>query len=155
MKKNKINKDIIIKTSIILISILTIIMLEQIIKYNMIGKEFFIFKYVENYGIAFSLLENNYILVISTIIMIFIFSFILIKKHNNKIYVISIIMIISGSISNLIDRIIRGYVIDYIKIDIIDFPVFNIADILIVIGIFILFVISIIEIIKIDNQPKG
>ena len=48
--------------------------------------------------------------------------------------------ILAGSIGNGIDRILNGYVIDFIKIKSIDFPVFNIADIVINIGVLILMI---------------
>ncbi len=129
MKKNT-------KLLIILSSIFIIVMLEQILKNIMIGKEFLIFKYVENYGIAFSLWQNNLILLITSLVIIIIFAIIMYVNRKSSTYIVSGTFIISGSISNLIDRIFRGYVIDYINIDIFNFPVFNISDILIVIGIF-------------------
>ena len=60
------------------------------------------------------------------------------KKINN-IILIGIGSIIAGGIGNLIDRIFRMYVIDFIDFSkIIDFPIFNIADICVVIGVFII-----------------
>ena len=48
-------------------------------------------------------------------------------------------MVISGGLSNLIDRIFRGHVVDYIDINqIFNYPVFNIADICVVIGAILL-----------------
>ena len=52
---------------------------------------------------------------------------------------IFLVMLISGGVSNLIDRIFRGYVVDYIDINqIFSYPVFNIADISVVIGVILL-----------------
>lgn len=52
-----------------------------------------------------------------------------------KIVRLSLIMMISGGISNLLDRILRGYVVDYIDVTkILEYPIFNLADIAIVIG---------------------
>ena len=64
------------------------------------------------------------------------------KKNLNYKTTIFISMMIAGGISNVIDRIFRGAVFDFIKIG--DFPVFNIADSIIVIG-WILFVIDLIR----------
>ena len=72
--------------------------------------------------------------------------YLLIKKFNtlNSTILIAISIILGGGISNLIDRLFRGYVIDYIDINnIFEYPVFNLADIFIVCGV-ILIVISII-----------
>ena len=59
----------------------------------------------------------------------------LIKNRSKIINYIPFILIISGSIGNLIDRIFRGYVIDFIDVNIFNFPNFNIADICVVIGV--------------------
>ena len=62
--------------------------------------------------------------------------YLIIKRNNINVWEkISIISIISGGIGNLIDRVFRGFVVDYIDINpIIKFPMFNLADILIVLG---------------------
>ena len=105
--------------------------------------DLFIFNidFVRNYGAAFNLLSGSrfflsFISVISTIILSY-FIFISENKHINK-YGLSFIL--AGSIGNGIDRILKGYVIDFIKIKFIDFPVFNIADIVINIGVLILII---------------
>lgn len=67
--------------------------------------------------------------------------FIVIQKFNklNNLMKISASLIIGGGVSNLVDRIIRGYVVDYIDISaIVSYPIFNIADICIVIGIILI-----------------
>ena len=105
--------------------------------------DLFIFNidFVRNYGAAFNLLSGSrfflsFISVISTIILSY-FIFISENKHINK-YGLSLIL--AGSIGNGIDRILKGYVIDFIKIKFIDFPVFNIADIVINIGVLFLII---------------
>ena len=58
-------------------------------------------------------------------------------------------LILAGGFANLIDRIVRGYVIDYIDITkLFNYPVFNFADICIVIGVILVFIIIIINTIK-------
>ena len=105
--------------------------------------DLFIFNidFVRNYGAAFNLLSGSrfflsFISVISAIILSY-FIFISENKHINK-YGLSFIL--AGTIGNGIDRILKGYVIDFIKIKFIDFPVFNIADIVINIGVLILII---------------
>ena len=125
-----------------------IIILDQILKLfisNMnvlesitIIPNFFSITYVKNTGAAFSILNGNtfLLIILSIIILFYIYKFIL-KKNIHK---ISSILLLGGILANLIDRIFRGYVVDYLDFNILgyNFPIFNLADICIVIGSFIL-----------------
>lgn len=95
--------------------------------------------YVENTGGAFGIGNNNIVFfIIVNIIIIGVLVKLLISKTEgiNTITLISISLIIAGGIGNLIDRIFRAHVIDYIDITpLIKYPVFNFADICVVIGI--------------------
>lgn len=103
-------------------------------------KETFSLTYVENTGAAFGILQNSkYLFIAVTIIAtVSIIYYTLKAKNFNKLYLSAACMVISGAISNMIDRLTRGYVVDMIKADFIDFPVFNFADMCIVIGAFLL-----------------
>ncbi|HNZ86808.1 MAG TPA: signal peptidase II [bacterium] len=93
------------------------------------------FEFHKNYGIAFGIAFYNIFIIILSIIII-IFLIISIKKiSRDKKYPLCFFigLIIIGAISNLIDRILYGYVIDFFVIWI--FPVFNLSDIYIVFGI--------------------
>jgi len=95
--------------------------------------------YVENRGAAFGILkEKKFFLVGFTIFAVcYMFYYLVVNRNLNKWYRVSLILIISGAIGNLIDRIFRGYVIDFIHFyikDIFDWPVFNVADISVVLG---------------------
>ena len=99
--------------------------------------------YLQNYGAAFSIMSGQTLLLIlaALIIIVALIGFIIRKKIKDLIYLISINMIISGGISNLIDRIFRGYVVDYLDTifwPMEDFAVFNFADCLVVVGCAIL-----------------
>ncbi|WDI78669.1 signal peptidase II [Candidatus Purcelliella pentastirinorum] len=103
--------------------------------------------YVRNYGIAFSLLSSNstfeywLIIIISVLIIFIIFIKLYISDiYNNKL-IISMLFILSGAIGNLINRIINGYVIDFIDLHIKNyhFATFNFADFFICFGVFLLF----------------
>ena len=134
----------------ILLSIL-IILSDQFTKYiidinhtTFINKDLLLFSidYVKNYGAAFNILNGSRIFLstISTIITLFLIYFILYKKNLSNLDLLSYSFILAGTIGNGIDRITNGYVIDFINLNFIDFPVFNIADISINIGlIFILY----------------
>ena len=103
---------------------------------------FFSIDYVKNYGAAFNILSGNRIFLstVSLIITIFLIYFILYKKNTSYLDLFSYSFILAGTIGNGIDRITKGYVIDFINLNFIDFPVFNIADISINIGfIFIMY----------------
>ncbi len=98
-------------------------------------------EYIRNYGAAFNILSGSrlflsLISIISTIILMYLI-FIREDKRINK-YGLS--FIVAGSIGNGVDRIFYGYVIDFIKIKFVDFPVFNIADIAINIGILVMII---------------
>lgn len=87
--------------------------------------------------------KNKLVIIISNIIIIGIMIKFLISKIEDldKKILYSLSLIISGGTSNLIDRIFRGYVIDYIDINqLIKLPMFNIADIFIVLGIIVLII---------------
>ena len=95
--------------------------------------------FTKNTGAAFSILENNTtLLIIITVIDKFI------KKEAsfNKLSTISLGLVMGGIFGNLIDRIIHQGVIDYLWFSLINFkfPVFNLADICITIGVFFLFI---------------
>ncbi len=97
------------------------------------------FVYVKNTGAAFSFLsDKNYgIIVLSCISVLFcigVILFMIKQKPKNKLLVMSLALMLSGAIGNGIDRIIKGYVVDFIEMIFIDFPVINIADIAITFG---------------------
>lgn len=99
---------------------------------------FFQICFVRNKGAAFSILENNTLLLILISVGFLIFLNHMIKKEENftKLSIISLGMIMGGVIGNLFDRIIYRSVIDYLSFKIInyDFPIFNLADIFITVG---------------------
>ena len=133
-----------------------IILIDQFTKYLMfynyklfINKDFLLFKldFVKNYGAAFNIFSGSRIFLsfISIIFSILLVFLILRKNTLNSIDLYSYSFILGGTIGNGIDRIIKGYVIDFINLNIINFPVFNIADISINIG-FILLLFNIFKI---------
>lgn len=91
---------------------------------------------VRNPGAAFSILEGKQVfLVIFTAIIVLAMLYLMIsKKVKRPAYIWSMSLIVAGGIGNLIDRIIRGEVIDFIDVKIINFAIFNVADICAVLG---------------------
>jgi signal peptidase II len=92
--------------------------------------------YVRNKGAAFGLFENyTYIFIIFSVTVIIILLIFLNKKSKNIWLELSSGLIIGGAVGNLIDRVRLGFVIDYLDFKV--WPVFNLADITIVVGTFI------------------
>lgn len=94
------------------------------------------FRYVENTGAAFGILQQrtSFLIIMTIIVMAIGFYVLFSQKLNSKIQYSGVALILSGGIGNLIDRIVRHYVIDYIEFTFVDFAVFNFADCLITIG---------------------
>ncbi|MBQ8227612.1 MAG: signal peptidase II [Clostridia bacterium] len=151
--------------SLLSIAVLTVI--DQVIKY-FIEKDlrpvheipfidgFLHWEYVQNTGAAFGSFSNSTTLlsIITGAIILCGIIAIIIKKINHKFLLVTSVMIISGGLGNLIDRIIRGYVVDFICVEFIDFPVFNFADILVTCGAFLLIGYLLFDIYK-DKKIKG
>ena len=127
---------------------------DQLVKYLIlsnaqIGETVFSLKpiveitYVQNTGAAFSMLEGKvWILgIVSVLFCAAVIAYWIIKKPKHPLLCTSISMIFAGALGNAIDRLARGFVVDYIDVAFINFPVFNIADMAIVIGagLFILY----------------
>ena len=138
----------------ILISIL-IILSDQLFKYiieidnfKLLDKELIIFTIVKvkNYGAAFNIFDGNRVfLSFTSFVFSILLIYLLIRKNETKnIDLYSYTFLLGGTIGNGIDRIFKGYVIDFINLNFINFPVFNIADISINIG-FILILYSLVK----------
>ena len=99
---------------------------------------FFNITYVKNYGAAWSLLSGNrIILIMIAILALGLIAYILnqTKIKANEMYCYG--LLVAGIVGNLIDRIFLGYVVDYLEVIIFNyrFPIFNLADIAIVISV--------------------
>jgi len=120
---------------------------KNLIFYNkklLINKDFLLFKldFVKNYGAAFNIFSGSriFLSLISILFSILLIYLIFRKNTLNSFDLYSYSFILGGTIGNGIDRIYRGFVVDFINLNIINFPVFNIADISINIGfIFLLY----------------
>jgi len=128
-----------------------IIIIDQFSKYLMfynyktvINKDFLLFKldFVKNYGAAFNIFSGSriFLTLISILFSILLIYLIFRKNTLNSFELYSYSFILGGTIGNGIDRIYKGFVVDFINLNIINFPLFNIADISINIGfIFLLY----------------
>ena len=95
------------------------------------------FNYIHNYGAGFSILSGkvDFLIVITAIAMLVIAVGIFAKKFDNNVDEFAFVLILAGGIGNLIDRVVNGYVVDYLEFLFIEFPIFNFADILICTGV--------------------
>ena len=104
---------------------------------------FFELYYVTNTGAAFSILKNKQYLFIGFSIIIFILLQQYIKREQIKssLEIMGLGLFMGGLVGNLVDRLLYGYVIDYLSFQFFgySFPVFNLADMEIVVGIFLFF----------------
>jgi len=141
-----------IQTKIYFLSLsIFIVPIDQYTKYLMfynkklfINKDFLLFKldFVKNYGAAFNIFSGSriFLSLISIIFSILLIYLIFSKNSLNLFDLYSYSFILGGTIGNGIDRLYKGFVVDFINLNIINFPVFNIADISINIGfIFLLY----------------
>ena len=101
--------------------------------------------FVVNYGFAFGLFNNpslNQILVSAVISIIILYFLYLLIKTQDKIFQFSLTLILAGALGNFIDRIFRGFVIDFIDIYIgkYHWPAFNVADSCITVGFIVLMI---------------
>ena len=135
-----------ISTIVIFIDILSKILVKNFLLLghkNKIIDNFFYITYVKNTGAAWSIFSGVTILItIITLIIVAILIYYIINHKLNKIETVSYALILGGAIGNLLNRIMYGYVIDFLDFKIFnyDYPIFNIADISIVIGVFLLII---------------
>lgn len=114
-------------------------------------------QYVRNTGAAFGSFSNNTLLlsIFTGVVILAGFAALLMGKIKSKFCQVCAVLIISGGLGNLIDRIRLGYVIDYIEVQFVNFAVFNFADILVTCGSFMLIGYMIYDIIKEHKQSKA
>lgn len=137
-----------------------LIVLDQLIKYVIANNlelnetkeiihNFFSITYVQNFGAAWSMF-NGYVfilVIVSFLALCFIYMLFIHNKNLNKMECITYSLLIGGIIGNLIDRVFLGYVIDYLSFNIFGymFPVFNLADICIVLSVIFLIIMCVLE----------
>jgi len=113
-------------------------------QYTVVIKNFLNITYVHNTGAAFSLFDNARIfLILIGIIAVVVFTYYIIKTRTlNDFDIFTHSLLLGGILGNLFDRIIYGYVIDYISLNLFGyhFPIFNFADICIVLSVILIFI---------------
>lgn len=155
---NKENKSITIKSYIYgIVSVIVLLIADQFTKHLAVtnlkdGHDIIIIDkvlrlhYLENKGAAFGMFQNKQIVFAVVALAVVLFIGIMYKKipHTNRYFMLrfSAVLVVAGAIGNVIDRIMLNYVVDFIYFELIDFPVFNVADIYVVVAC-ILFAVGI------------
>ncbi len=113
--------------------------------------------YVENEGAAFGMLADSrwVFMLISTVAILIMAFYLYSGLAQGRLYEISVALIISGGIGNMIDRVALGYVVDMIDFCLINFAVFNVADSFVCVGAGLLVLALILDIIKETKAMKA
>ncbi|KRN88845.1 signal peptidase II [Ligilactobacillus ceti] len=137
---------------IYLILMAVIVAIDQFVKYYVVTHialntavnaipHFLSLAYIRNYGAAWSILiGQRWFFFIISIVALVILGYAFKRKHQNILYAVSISLMIGGTIGNFIDRIHLGYVIDMFQLEFINFPIFNVADCALTVGVIILLI---------------
>ena len=112
--------------------------------------------YVENRGAAFGMLQNRQVLffVITAFVCVFILTYLWKHRHEDRVKRFALALILGGGLGNFIDRVLHQYVVDFIRVDIVpfyQFPIFNVADIAVTVGVLVL----LIDLIFFEKHRRG
>ena len=114
-------------------------------------------RYVENTGAVFGSFATHtlFLTVFSVILLGIVIYYLISNRNQSKLVNFCLLLMISGGVGNIIDRIRLHYVVDYIEPLFIDFAVFNFADCLITVGAFSLIIYLIVDLIKDVKKEKS
>lgn len=114
-------------------------------------------RYVENTGAVFGSFATHtlFLTVFSVILLCIVIYYLISNRNQSKLVNFCLLLMISGGVGNIIDRIRLHYVVDYIEPLFIDFAVFNFADCLITVGAFSLIIYLIVDLIKDIKKGKS
>ena len=98
--------------------------------------------YLENHGAAFGIFQGQktlFVILTSLLLIFLVYLYIQILEEKRYKYIrMIIVVLVAGAVGNFIDRCIHDYVFDFFYFSLIDFPIFNVADIYIVVSVFVL-----------------
>ncbi|GFH40782.1 signal peptidase II [Pseudolactococcus insecticola] len=157
MKLKKISLPIIIVLGLILDQLVK----HAITQYIKLSGQKTVIKHVlsltnlRNDGAAWSMLEGQqWFFLVITIVAVCVAIWFLMKNLSKNWYAFGLTLIISGALGNFIDRMRQGYVVDMFQIDFVNFPIFNVADVLLTIGFVLLFIGILTDKDDIENNKK-
>lgn len=110
-------------------------------------KGVFELRYLENRGAAFGILQNQQTLfILSTVVILAVIAYIYLKRLPDERHFFWLNMIavlfFAGAVGNFIDRLVQNYVVDFFYFVLIDFPIFNVADIYVTVAAFLLIILG-------------
>lgn len=155
---------IIIAALVILDQVTKILVAGNMVLYESIPviPKLFSLTYIHNYGAAWGMFsEHRWVFLIITAAALMIMPIILYRYRKlHFLFGFSLSMILAGAIGNMIDRVFLGYVVDFIEAVFIDFPIFNVADICVVVGavlmaIYLIFLDKTFFVDKPKSKPNG
>ena len=142
-----------------LISVVVLVCIDQFTKYLVVGhlkdrpayvliRNIFQLEYLENRGAAFGILQNQRVffyisVLLITVAVIWFYSKVPMEKKYLPLRICAV-LIVGGAFSNCIDRIRLNYVVDFFYFKLIDFPIFNVADIYVTVAAFLLVILILI-----------
>lgn len=103
------------------------------------------FTYIRNTGAAFSILEGQmwFFYIVTVIVVAILLYYMYTEARRDRTLGMLLALILAGALGNFIDRLVHQYVIDMIKLEFIDFAIFNVADSYLTVGVILLFVYTI------------
>ncbi len=108
-------------------------------------KDVFAITYIQNRGVAWGMFQGGIpVFVVMTVVVLLVCFYLLHKIENKRKFLpvrYTVILLVAGAIGNMIDRIKLGYVVDFLSFELINFPVFNVADIYVVVSMIIMFIL--------------
>ena len=113
--------------------------------------------YLENTGAAFGILKDHrwVFLVLSTLAIIGVMVYMWLCKPKSRLLCLALSMIVGGGVGNMIDRVILGYVVDFVDFCLIHFAIFNVADIFVCVGAGLLALYVILETVKEEKVRRA
>lgn len=109
--------------------------------------------YIQNEGAAWGIFQGRMVFFYIITVVVVGYLIYMFHKENNKTRLvgISFAMILAGAIGNFIDRLLNGYVVDMFRLDFINFPIFNVADVCLTVGV----ILMIIHVVFFEKEEKA
>lgn len=140
-----------------------LIIIDQITKWNIVQNfelyqekvivpGFFSLFYIQNEGAAWGIFQGKMVFFyfVTLIVVGYLVYMFQQEKNKTKLVGISFALILSGAIGNFIDRLLNGYVVDMFRLDFINFPIFNVADVCLTVGV----VLMLIHVLFFEKEEK-
>lgn len=136
--------------SISLLLVMTLVVIDQLVKYWVattiaLGASHVVIPGVlaltnlRNQGAAWSILQGQqWFFAIISVVAIAVIAYLMVRWHQQLVLMVGLSLILAGTLGNFIDRLLNGYVVDMFELLFINFPVFNVADSCLTIGVLIL-----------------